>query len=203
MDINTRVSSYQKDLLEYAAFLRQSHYDLKELLGNKQFIEKVEAAIEREISFCNFFWHLQKMKTKPGYREWVLHSGNDAKAKDIAKGESWTNGAAYNDRWIRFDGRTAATIEVDKSGVMTKLSLYVDNERQLNFKAGDVEACNLKFVSGREELDVAHLKNEAAIEDRIREMKNHGIDFQNRHEYPLYMDERGDMEALDELLQVK
>lgn len=190
----TRIDGYHKELIEYEEFLRLHGYDFARLFGSKDLIEKARELVHTEIKYCEFWKKQQLMKKEPGFNTWIFSPKVEQEAAFVKAGKTWMFPAPV-DKWTRDDGKTKATVEIDRTGAMTRLRLYIENaDDGIDF-----------FPRSRwgKELDRVHLKNEDAIAARVEEMKRKAEGYQTESQLPAYLQEERNLLALKRLLDIK
>lgn len=152
------------------------------LLGSKDMMAGIQAAITEEISYCLFYYEYQEKKSEIDFEEWVFTKQEDIKAKD-----TWN--PPPGEQWTKTNGRVKAIIQFDRTGKMVKLTLHYEND-----------SSNLRFVdpSRYNNPKVFHVKSEASIKNKIQELKEEADAFFNDHLYPLYS--QYDIDLLKQLL---
>jgi len=115
------------------------------------------AEIDQELEYCLFYDEYQNRKAStPNLGEWVF-----TKQEDIEPEYSWRE--VPGEQWTKTNGRIKATIQLDRTSLMVKITLEYKNDSN-----------HLKFYEApyREKPSVTHLKSENSISDKIQELKN-------------------------------
>lgn len=190
-EMEAQIDGYHKALIEHEEFLRVHGWDFERLFGNKDLIEKARELVHTEIKYCEFWKRHQLKKNEPGFNTWIFSTKAAQVEESVKAGRTWAFPAPC-DKWTRNNGKTKATVEIDRTGAMTRLRLYIENAYDgIDF-----------FPRSRwgEELDRAHLKNEDAITARVEDMKRKAEGYQVESQLPAYLQEAQNLEALRQLL---
>jgi hypothetical protein len=164
------VERYKKELEAQDQELQTFHWTFTQtLFGCDDLIKKVREAIAQEIRYCLFYSEFQARTAEPHFNKWVF-----TKREDI-KGDSWPVPAG--DRWTKTNGRVEATIQLDTTGTMTKITLEFAN---------DSPTINFYERSSHHEPPTFHLKNEESIAAKIKELKHTADVFLEERRHPQY-----------------
>lgn len=172
------VERYRKELEDEQTKLAAWTFPYQEGL-----IQKIQEAVAAEIKLCDFYTEFNKRRNEGQLKEYHWQFIEQKDTNEYRAGQ-WQN--AVGDWWVRTNGRVQATILIDRTGTMVKISLNVENDsKALTF-------CDVRYFPS------AHVKSEASIVAKIDEFKEIADRFLNEHIYPKYT--RGDAIVLDELL---
>ena len=147
------VQDYVRKLQEAKEELKKIRwvYESK-LWGNRSLIDEMINEIDTELKYCQFYEeYIEREKTDSMLNTWVF-----TKKEDIKQIREWMK--PQGDRWTKTNGRIRATIEIDRSGVMTKITLEYDNDSD-SIEFLDRHRRNKSY-------NVAHLRNEDSIQQR-------------------------------------
>jgi len=165
------VSDYLKELEETTNHIKENSFENKRLLFVSMKMEKeILEALRAEIDFCKFYLELNEKKSaEASFGKWVF-----TKKENVKTNYEWVK--AKGDQWTKTNGKVKVTIEIDRSGLMTKIILTAKNDSQI-----------LKFIdSASNPLEKSHLKNLKAINQKIEVFKTQADSFLNEHQFPKY-----------------
>jgi len=189
-EFNTElVQDYVRRLQEAKEELKKIRwvYESK-LWGNRSLIDGMINEIDTELKYCQFYEeYAEREKTDPMLNMWVF-----TKKEDIKPVREWMK--PQGDRWIKTNGRIRATIEIDRSGVMTKITLEYDNDSD-SIEFLDRHRRNKSY-------NVAHLRNEDSIQQRISDFKEIADEFMIQHLFPTYYKEKWNYKILLKFLHI-
>ena len=181
---------------EYAIKLQEAREELNKirwvyeskLWGNRSLIDKMINEIDTELKYCQFYEeYAEREKTDPMLNTWVF-----IKKEDVKPVREWMK--PQGDRWIKTNGRIKATIEIDRSGVMTKLTLRYEND------SASIEFMD-RYRSNKSE-NIAHLRNEESIKQRISDFKEQVNQEIKQRMFPIYYTEKRNYDVFKKLLHI-
>jgi hypothetical protein len=180
------VKSHLKELIESKETLKKFGWEYRMLLfGSEDLLRKAQSLIEDEIKYCLFYQHLQTCIPLTAFERWIF-------VERTLKKE-WDKEIDVPERWVRSNGRIQSSVIINRSGKMVKLYTVHKNDNP-----------HLDFLrENSESTEPTHLKNEIAIIDEIERLKNEAVLFQQEHRFPRYVSEKGNFEALKDLLCVE
>jgi len=183
------VDEYLNELKTFQETLKKFGWEYESILfGSNKLLKSIENIITDEIKYCEFYVEHQKIKKDVNFQKWVF-----TKKEDVKSLYAWMT--PVGDQWTRSNGRIKATIKIDRSGIMTKLTLFYMNDNQyLNFTEKN---------SFGDPVIKAHLRNEFSINKRIIGMKAFAETYQREHLFPLYTLEHSNFMSLENLLCVE
>lgn len=183
------VDMYLKELKDVQETLKKFGWEYETVLfGSNKLLKSIETIIIDEIKYCEFYIEHQKISKDVNFQKWIF-----TKNEDIKPLFEWTK--PVGDEWTRSNGRIKATIKIDRSGIMTKLTLFYMNDNQyLNF---------IENHSSSNPVIKSHLRNGNSINNRITEMKAIAETYQREHLFPLYTLEHSNFTNLENLLCVE
>jgi len=179
------VEIYLKELNEMKEKLKAIGWDYqRSLFGSKDLLEKLENSLGTEISYCNFFKEYLTRRLEANFDLWVF-----TKKEDIKTLYEWKK--PQGDQWTKTNGRVKATIQLDRSGAMVKISLEFEND-----------SLQLQFLEHKE-CQPCHVKTESSIAEKVQAFKTYADAFMKEHEMPRYCSERAEYDILQKLLCVE
>lgn len=183
------VDEYLKELKDFQETLKKFGWEYESVLfGSNKLLKSIENIITDEIKYCEFYIEHQKRKEDVNFQKWIFTKNDNIKPLF-----EWNK--PVGDEWTRSNGRIKATIKIDRSGIMKKLTLFYMNDNQY-----------LNFTENRSSSDPvikSHLRNEDSINKRIIEMKAVAETYQREHLFPLYTLEYSNFTYLENLLCVE
>lgn len=184
------VSSYQKELEECIEALNTLTWQQERLLaiGRNDRKKDILSILKDEIDLCHYYFEYNQRRKEENFDKWFFVTQEDR--KKVLNEPEWSRDEG--DCWVRFNGKTRAVITLDVSGMMTKISLCVDNDAKA-----------LKFLDGRIDVTASHLKNEESIKQRINEYKALAEERMKVNLFPRYCSEFASFEILKKLLHVE
>jgi hypothetical protein len=183
-DLTASVTRYSEELLKTQQFLEQQTSNIDTLkIGNSEHLDGLRNLVKRELKYCNFYLNLLQRRTEPNFNEW--HFITQAEAQHFG----WSK---RHEQWQLTNGRLNATVLIDRTGVMIRLVLQVQNDNEyLTFQEG-----------GDKVLQSCHVKSENSFTQRVNEYKLHAEQYLREHMFPLYLAEKEQFEVLQQILQV-
>lgn len=180
--VKQRIKEINKQISE----LDKYDYDLKRILNvDKELIDQIKRVLNDEIELCNFYLEFNGKKIK---HDWTFLK---AKEREERGEQDWQ--VRGRDCWIKTNGRIRIKINIDRSGLMTKISMDMENDSK-----------SLTFYErpyGMKEI-YTHKKNKESIENQIREYKIEAEKLFMKHKYPNYCFETRQMDQLNQLLHI-
>lgn len=184
------VRRYQADLEQAIAALDAVTWDQRRLLDIKD--DDIKAGVlgilKDELDLCRFYFEYIQRQEEENFDRWFFVKQEDR--KKVLSEPDWAR--VVGDCWIRYNGKTRATITLDESGTMTKISLCLDND-----------GVALRFLDRNTDIASSHLKNAESIKQRITEYKALAEEKMEENLFPRYCSELGEFEALKVLLHVE
>jgi hypothetical protein len=178
------VESYLKELTAMKARLKDIGWDYqRSLFGSEDLLKKLEASIDEEISYCNFYKEFTTRQLERNFDKWIFTRKEDIKSLYA----EWRK--PQGEQWTRTNGRIKATIQFDRSGAMVKITLECENDCQA-----------LKFLTEHKGFKPVHVKSEASINEKVRELTAAANRFMEEHQMPAYCSEKAEFEYLKKLL---
>jgi len=184
------VKEYKKELTEAKANLEKTTFEQRELLKiSSKKIEETVSIIEDELGLCNFYFEYLEKQKEDNFDNWFYVKKED---REKVLDEEWN---IKGDCWARYNGKVMTLIAFDTTGMMTKITLYIQNNSDY-----------IEFThryGGKEEITSSHLKNQKRIEERVKEYKKKAEEVMGERQYPFYCLELSNMEVLRQLLHVE
>ena len=181
---NENVGAYIKELKITLKELETS-YIFKKLTYSEGKVDDLRVILNDEIEKCEFYFEFSRRRKKePHFNEWVF-----LKSKERIDNYYWNEN---NDCWQKTNGKLKATIEIDTSGKMTQLSLWIQNDSK-----------KITFWERRAELEHKHLSNANSISMQISKYKEKAEAVFREHQYPLYCKEQRNIRLLEKLMHIK
>lgn len=166
------VSDYLKELEETVSHIKDNSFDNHHVLFvNRKMEGTILNTLSAEIDLCKFYLELrEKQSLETSFRKWVF-----TKKENVKTSYEWVK--PKGDQWTKTNGKVKVTVEIDRSGLMTKITLSAKNDSQI-----------LKFIDSDDTnpLEKSHLKNLTAINRKIELLKTQADLFLNEHEFPKY-----------------
>ena len=153
------VKRYREELEELKERLDAFSFIYEHNLFGGEVLKALRDEIEGEIKYCLFYEEFKLRLSEPTFSEWVFTMK--------PKGEQWT----------KTNGRIKAIIELDRTGIMVKVTLRYENDSR-----------NLIFYEENRytKSPYWHLKSDASIMAKVQELRKEANAFLNEHLNPLY-----------------
>ena len=186
-----QVTEYHRELTEAKESLEKINFVSRNFMeiSSKKVEEKI-GIIKDELDLCDFYLEYQKNQNDENFDKWIYVKKED-REKVLHEAE-WN---IKGDCWVRKNGKIGTLIAFDTTGLMTKITLFIQNDSD-----------HLAFVTsrygGQEEVISSHLKNGKSIDKRVREYKEKAEEVMREHQYPRYCAELNNIRILEELLHI-
>jgi len=183
------VGTYQGVLEEDIEALETLTWTQGRLLGIGDHMKnEIFGLLKDELNLCCFYFeHIQRQKEE-NFDKWFFVKQEDRKT--ILNELDWRR--REGDCWVRYNGKTQATITLDTSGMMTKISLRLDDNAEA-----------LVFLDHCIHIASSHLKNAESIKQRIAEYKALAEEKMEEYKYPRYCPELAEIGVLKGMLHVE
>jgi hypothetical protein len=167
-------------LEEYQKWLKTNNH----LFLDSKLYTLIADAVQREIEYHRFYLEFHAARREPGFNQWIF-----TPKEKVVNRYSWNE---PHDQWTRRNGRIKAIIEIDRTGVMTKISVSFENDSE-----------TLTFIDsyyGQPKVKPSHAKNPKSIQRKIKEYKEFADRFLKEHLFPHYNIEQRSFSLLKTLL---
>jgi len=182
------VQRYQQELEKLKKELQDFGFIYEHsLLGSEELMKSLRAEIDQEIKYCLFYDEYRNRRASDSnLGEWVF-----TKQEDIPPEYHWKE--VPGEQWTKANGRIKAIIQLDRTGIMVKITLEYKNDSEC-----------LKFYEDsyyRTKPLSAHVKNEDSLNAKVQEFQNKADAFLADNLNPLYSQYEADL--LEQLLHLK
>lgn len=141
------------------------------LLGSEELMKSLKGEIDQEIEYCLFYDEYRNREASDSnLGKWVF-----MKQEDIKPEYDWLK--VPGEQWTKTNGRIKAIVQLDRTGIMVKITLEYKNDSE-----------HLKFYERPYalKLPTAHVKSEDSINAKVQELKNEADTFLEDNLNPLY-----------------
>lgn len=179
------VKKYLKEIRVFQKEIKAVEYGVKEAFFVGEEVQKqVRRALEREAELCEFYLAFLKRERKGELNKWVF--------KENHKINDW---ARPTDRYEYTTGKVKSVIEIDKSSVMTKITLYYKNDSGIAY-------LNFSRYEHETKIESKHLKSEKSIKSYIEELKQISEETLKGFQEERWSEEKRNMDFLKKLLHI-
>lgn len=183
------VAEYLRNLKHMQKEIRNMPWEVERILVTEE--KKKEStlnAIDREITFCTFYFVICKESKKQGFDTWTF-----VKKEEVEKNALTHNiyGLKNKDCWIRWNGRIKALVTIDRTGVMAKIELEIRDASVVH---------GVSFYERHRDERYSHAKAEESISKRVEEYKATADDIIKKCTMPIYCEEKRQFEIVSGLL---
>jgi len=164
------VQKYLDNLKKFKAEFSVHGWTYKNwLFYSSDLYEKIMAATEQEIKLCEFYLEQQDKLSYRAYSAWTFIP------KDKQDRQSFRE---PQDQYVKTNGKVKATITVDDSGKMLKITLEYRNDNQyLDFTS---------YEEAKDHFETTHVKTAWSVSSKVGLLKSKAERFLREHELPLW-----------------